>query len=222
MNALIDLQNLAFKLSPGLLPLFAIFYSFVNSWHCMAMCGPLLAGHNKKSLDRFFLVRILSYTACGALAGFAGKLLRASLELTLINAIGFFLLASISLYLILTYLLPRWRSRTNSRLITVPALLQGFLFPLMPCHLLGFYYGISALSGSAFSGALLLFVHSLSTMPALAYSQKAKRWLSHRSKFLEVSLRVILVLLVILNLAYFTGRILHGGEDVSNKVLFCF
>lgn len=222
MQALIDLQNTALKLSPGLLPLFAIFYSFVNSWHCMAMCGPLLAGHNKKSLDRFFLSRILSYTLFGALAGFAGKLLRDSLEMTFINALGFFLLATISLYLVLTYLLPQWRSRTNSRLRSVPAVIQGILFPMIPCHLLGFYYGISALSGSAFIGALLLFVHSVSTMPALAYTQKAKRWLSNRSKILELSLRVILIALVILNLAYFTGRVLHSGEDVSNKVLFCF
>lgn len=222
MNVLIDLQNLALKLSPGLLPLFAIFYSFVNSWHCMAMCGPLLAGHHKKSLDRFFLTRIASYTLMGALFGFMGTLLRASLELTLIKAIGFFLLSTISLYLVLTYLLPQWRSRTNSRLRSYPAVLQGILFPLIPCHLLGFYYGISAVSGSTLSGGLLLFAHSISTMPALAYSQKAKRWLSNRSKFLEVSLRVVLIVLVTLNLAYFTGRILHSGDDVSNKILFCF
>lgn len=222
MNALIDLQNFALKISPGLLPLFAIFYSFVNSWHCMAMCGPLLAGHSKNSLDRFFLVRVMSYTFCGALFGFAGNLLRKSLELTLVNAIGFFLLALISIYLILTYLLPQWRSRTNSRLRTVPALIQGILFPLMPCHLLGFYYGISALSGSAATGAILLFAHSISTIPALAYSQKAKRWLSNRSRLVEVGLRVVLLFLVTLNLAYFTGRILHSGEDVSHKILFCF
>ena len=73
MSELISLQQAVLKASPGLMPLMAIAYSFLNSWHCSLMCGPMLTAESRARLHRLFLFRLFGYTAVGAAFGFAGR-----------------------------------------------------------------------------------------------------------------------------------------------------
>jgi len=220
-------QNWLISVSPGLMPLMALVYSMVNSWHCSVMCGSLATTENRKQLHQFLLFRLISYTLMGAVFGFAGKTLRNSLEFEFFNVLGFTIFVAITVVFVLPQLLPflpkfsiyqilrpRWSSPMS-------ASFRGALLALMPCHLLVFYYGVAALTGSPFLGGMLLLGHAAMTTPALAYAQHFVRHFKNASWMTQGLLRILLLGLILLNLFYFGGRLLHPTEDIHHRLLFC-
>lgn len=81
------MQEVLLKLQPGLLPLFVFPLSFVQVWHCLAMCGPSFITKKKSERDAYILGKTLSYSLVGAVFGQFGLELRELLEVKMIGGL---------------------------------------------------------------------------------------------------------------------------------------
>lgn len=216
---LLDIQNWLVSVNSGLLPLGTIAFSFLNSWHCAFMCGSLVAGQPNRKLSQLLLLRLGSYTLYGAVLGYFGKHLRTSLELKVIGVISFIVLTIVTLLCIFPYLFEKMKFAAPSRLFSS---FRGLFWGSIPCHLLMFLYGIAIITGDPIMGGGLLFIHAVMTTPALAYTNhliiKLKRWSGRFSPILKM----MIVILVLLNLFYFWGKLINGDEVARSKLIFCF
>ena len=146
---------------------------FIGSWHCGVMCGPMscfLA--SKKQLLPYQIGRMISYVAAGAFAG--------ALSQFLVQSYDWLKYASITLISIL--LIANYLSQNHN--IKVPrfltkiyfknkenGLVLGLLSVILPCGWL-YSFIVSALAArSTTTGALVMFVFWLSTLPALSAAQ---------------------------------------------------
>jgi sulfite exporter TauE/SafE len=228
MQELLQLQNTLLSSKTALLPLLALGFSFLNSWHCSLMCGPLAYIENPRQRHLLLFLRIFSYTLMGFLMGWFGSFLRNSLELQIINALSFLIFFALTCLFILPELvpaLPKWSLRHffNPLLSSkINPTSRGFLMAFIPCHLLSFYYAVAALNGSALLGAGLLFGHAVMTTPALAYYWKLNERFSKAPKIFGKLIKVSLIFVVLFNLFYFAGHLFHSPEEASRRLLFCF
>lgn len=228
MSDFISLQQWLLRVSPGLLPLTAMAYSMVNSWHCSLMCGPLLVGEPTKPFQRAMKFRVAAYTIAGAGFGWAGHWLSKSLEFQATAAIAFATFAVLTLIFVLPQLFPdlpklrmqKWRDRL--RKLSWPASVRGALFSLFPCHLLAFYYGVAALTRSPMWGAALLFAHAIMTTPALAYVWRSGAVARTPGQTVRWPIRLLLLSLILFNLLYFAGHLIHPPGEVAGRPLFCW
>jgi sulfite exporter TauE/SafE len=216
---LISAQNWILTANAGLLPLFAILFSFLNSWHCALMCGPMINTNNKRSTSQLLAFRVVNYTFMGALFGFIGSRLKDSLEYKAIGVFAFILFSIITAFFVLPMLIPKLKLKINNSVLNK---YRGMFWGLIPCHLLMYYYGIAALTSSVVTGALLLFVHAVMTTPALTYSNFVLQKIKMLPKSLGVLVKYVLALLIAINLLYFWGSYLHSSDEAKTKILFCF
>lgn len=229
MAGWLNFQNWILDASPGLLPVAAIIYSTMNSWHCSLMCGPFAYAQKARHLHGFLLMRLIAYTMVGGVMGFIGRLLQKSLEFQAFRGLAFFLLCFLTIVFVVPQVIPNLPRLSLTRFVPMGSggqrssmWVRGALLAALPCHLLAFYYGVAALTGSFFAGAAMLFIHAVMTTPALAYTQRVTRAISQMSWVVQYILRGVLLLLIALNLFYFAGRLLNPEGDVHDRILFCF
>lgn len=190
------------------------------------MCGGLVFDSSKKSLHQTFFWRIIAYTVVGACLGFAGETLLKSLEFQLLGAIALTAMALVCL----GQIFPKIFSLFSSRLRKVAQTdffkthprLRGALLSGMPCPFLATIYAGSVLSGSAYIGGGLLFSHAVLTTPSLAYSWKFAMKLSIKWKWAKAGLKYLVILVMMINLAFFGARMFLAEKDVERLLLFCF
>ncbi|MFN7727731.1 MAG: sulfite exporter TauE/SafE family protein [Bdellovibrio sp.] len=144
-----------------------------GSWHCAAMCGPIAAAiANKGSIWPYHLGRGISYMGAGALIGSVGQNILFSERLAPKILLGLFL----SAYFIHSFVWPLkqlappgmgrlYRFLVNSK--TGGGVL-GLCSVLLPCAWLWTFLAAAAATGSPYSGALILFVLWISSLPALS------------------------------------------------------
>lgn len=214
-------------MSPALLPIMGFFYSFLNSWHCSLMCGPSLLTMKKSDAHRLLIFRQISYAIMGGIFGGIGSSLKKSLEFEVVQIFGFVIYIFIILAFILPTLLPDWvwlkklsPQKWLGKVIYFPRA-RGLLMGLIPCHILGFFYGLSALVGNIWIGMFLLFGHGIVSMPGLVWPQsRIKNLLNHKKSGVFL-IRWALVFLVIFQILFFLGNLLYSPEEVHNRILFC-
>jgi sulfite exporter TauE/SafE len=214
-------------MAPSLLPFAALLYSFLNSWHCSMMCGPMVSVVSRRNMHQIIFFRMIGYVLVGALLGYAGAYLKKSLEVEVIKVLSFSVFFLMTLFCILPQVIPQLPKVSIPKVFGTylksdhPSIIRGLFMAAMPCHLLTFFYGIAATSGSPILGAGLLFGHAVMTTPGLAYSWQLSRKLIKVPPHFQYILRIILILMVILNLLFFAGHLFYPGNEVKNHYLFC-
>lgn len=164
-------------------------YSFLLSWHCIGMCGPLACSVLARARPRlgwatllYNLGRVISYSLAGALVGFVSQQI-SSFSFTvgawLAMALGVLLIiwalapwmskrfrvpGSRSLYALHSY----WQQRFQTQKGLGPSFLLGLLTVLLPCMTLHPLLLAAAGTQSALSGASTMLAFSLGTLPAMA------------------------------------------------------
>jgi sulfite exporter TauE/SafE len=195
-----------------LLPV-AFLAGFLGSGHCLGMCGPVIVlmespgGQSStfKGMRRRLIYnagRMLFYILLGAVAGALGLVLTkitginiglAALRILaglLVLALGFNLLFDIQMLRFLekggAVVWKRLSPLARHVLpISTPAraLGAGFIWGALPCGLVYSSVAIAATSGNAASGALVMLVFGIGTLPALlvagASASKLAAWIRH-------------------------------------------
>ena len=174
----------------------ALILGLLGSAHCIAMCGGIVAAlslkpaTDHKQFWKYQLVynlgRLSSYTVAGALVGFAGSGLVAALNASDAARWGQ-LIAAIFLLLLGFYLMGLNRALApleslgnqvwkhieplGKKLLPVrntrQALSLGLLWGWLPCGLVYSVLPLALASGSAPTGALIMLVFGLGTLPSL-------------------------------------------------------
>ena len=165
--------------------------------HCIGMCGGIVVAYSSTKIKSeysktiqsvahllYSFGRVTTYTILGAIFGFIGGVVTFSnttsgvfLLITgfLMVIVGFSLLGKIKFLTILEHSCSKSRlyQKTFKNLLTSNSLfsfyLLGMLNGLLPC---GFVYAFAitaASTGSAFWGAVVMFIFGLSTIPALFF-----------------------------------------------------
>ena len=170
--------------------------AFLGSFgHCIGMCGGIVIAYSSTKIDAqdnkskqaishllYSAGRITTYTILGAMFGFLGgvvmfnNLANGSL---LILAGLFMVLAGLSLSGKIKFLTliehslssSSWYKDIFRQLLQTKSLFSffalGMLNGLLPCGLVYFFAVTAASTGSALSGALVMLIFGLSTIPAL-------------------------------------------------------
>lgn len=99
--------------------------------------------------------------------------------------------------------------------------MKGALFFAIPCHRLAFFYSLAILTANPLGGALVLLGHALASTPALAYGPEILIRLSSRFQQGPKLLKVMLLMVLLLNLAFFASRLFMSTEESLSKILFC-
>lgn len=217
-RVIIAFQNWILSVSPALFPLLGIVYSLITSAHCSVMCSPLVPRETAKKREAYFVGRIVSYTSIGILSATFGSLLRQSLEFGAIAALAFFIYGFFTLIAFAPQILPHYR---GFRFSGGRPFLRGLLSAAIPCHSLLFMYSLAAFSGRPWGGALLLFSHAVMTMPALAYTTRAIASLGRAGPWAPRVVKWMVLVLSLINLAYFGSRIIFPDEVARQKLFFC-
>ncbi len=159
--------------------------SFLGSWHCAGMCGPIATlMSTRNSLWIYHLGRLISYVSMGALAGALGQVFLTSSFVSL-RWISSGLLALILILSGINLIFPRFISEkmklTNfsHKILMLIKRLQAFhvghsgfvvglLTALLPCGWLYTYVVAAISTKSPWAGALTLFLFWLGGLPALS------------------------------------------------------
>jgi len=173
-----------------------ILIAFLGSFgHCLGMCGGIVLAYSSSKIQAkhskfrqiishllYSFGRITSYTILGFIFGLLGLGVtfnnKANAILLIFLAfimllMGFSLLGKSTFLLSLekNILAQSWYKKTFSLLLKSDKILSfyalGILNGFLPCGLVYFFAISAAASGSAYRGALLMFVFGLSTIPAL-------------------------------------------------------
>lgn len=166
-----------------LLALSIISTSFLGSWHCAAMCGPvatLMA--QRKSLWSFHLGRLLAYSLLGAIAGALGQVFLNS-HFVMLRWVSAGTLAFFLFYVALATLFPqKWKGPAQfsfmknlvQRLHSMPlfksshsGVIFGILTAVLPCGWLYTYVLAAMATRTPWSGALVMALFWLGGLPVL-------------------------------------------------------
>jgi len=157
--------------------------SFLGSWHCALMCGPIAAHIGVKGRTSLYqLGRMISYSSVGALFGWIGtRLFNPENRVIFLVSLSFFFFILFSSALarlkwIRTEQL--WHKKFENRLKKFifanfqfrpqgSSFFAGLLTGFLPCGWLFTFYSAASLTKSPFSGALVLFVFWLGSLPSL-------------------------------------------------------
>lgn len=230
----------------------ALLMGFFGSPHCLGMCGGLVAAFGLSMKDvspakrrglvaTYHLGRLLSYASLGLIAGLIGTTVLAPLMVG--NSTPRILLGLVLVFVGMTMLglpflskLERlgmrfWQALAPLRkkvfpLNTFPrALAAGLLWGFLPC---GLVYGallIAVVGHDPLTGAVLMFVFGLGTVPMLVATHETVSWLRNQIGRLRLrqingavmmlsGLAVIAVPIVMANMHGDHGS--HGGEVPMN------
>lgn len=145
--------------------------TFLGSWHCAVMCGPIAAALGKdRPLWAYHLGRGLSYLGLGALAGEVGRSVT-HFEDPRLRIAGFLFLAALLLISTLSNIKVLKSIRCVSRRgdkSFAGQFLFGLANPLLPCGWLWGYVAAAAATANPWSGLLVLACLWLSSIPALS------------------------------------------------------
>ncbi|MFP5519727.1 MAG: sulfite exporter TauE/SafE family protein [Bdellovibrionia bacterium] len=158
--------------------------SFLGSWHCAAMCGPVatfIASKNRLSL--YHLGRLFSYATLGGLAGALGNVFItsqfASLRWGTLILFSFFLFVMGLRQLSIRFdQAPFWNFgffrffrklifRLQAFSLNKPPFVIGLLTALLPCGWLYSYVFAAVATQNAITGALIMVLFWLGGLPAL-------------------------------------------------------
>jgi sulfite exporter TauE/SafE len=156
-------------------------FGLLGSFHCALMCGPLtLAGcaHRHGTLG-YFAGRAFVYTFAGALLGSLGEHAQHRLPIGAVQDGVLLMVAVPALIKGVRLMLPRSdRVRLRkppsqfgqmlARLVPRRGLALGLATGALPCGFLAGAWALAASTGNPVSGALVMLVFSLATLPALA------------------------------------------------------
>ena len=214
---------------------------FFGSPHCLGMCGGIVTafglsmqhvseGKKNALILTYHVGRLLSYSLLGVVAGLVGMTL---LQPMMGNNIPRVLLGAVLVLIGLSMFglpffnqleklgMKFWQVLAPIRTKVFPidsfgkALLAGLLWGFLPC---GLVYGalLMAIAGhDVLTGALMMFVFGLGTMPMLIATQKTVGLLQNRIKTLKLR-QLNGILMVISGLAVvFLPMMMHsmGGHD---------
>lgn len=148
--------------------------SFLGSWHCAGMCGPIATlMATKKGLWPYHLGRLVSYSALGALAGGLGQFFLTS-EFVWLRWISAATFALFLFYAGLRLLNPKIKkinfALPTSKLFKLKhsAFLVGLTTILLPCGWLYTYVAAAIATKSPYAGAIMMFLFWLGSLPALS------------------------------------------------------
>lgn len=148
--------------------------SFLGSWHCAGMCGPIATlMATKKGLWPYHLGRLISYCGLGSLAGLLGQFFLTS-EFVWLRWISATLFALFLFYAGVRLLNPKIKkinfSLPTEKLFKLKhsAFLVGLTTILLPCGWLYTYVAAAIATKSAYAGALMMFLFWLGSLPALS------------------------------------------------------
>ncbi|UYL07763.1 sulfite exporter TauE/SafE family protein [Bdellovibrio sp. SKB1291214] len=158
--------------------------SFLGSWHCAAMCGPIacLMGE-RKSLLAYHLGRLTAYVVLGVIAGSLGQVLLDSqyMWLRTASAILFaFILLSMGLRLITPRLTERFFPQVDPHGLMIvfrklrkfhlnqSGFIVGALTGLLPCGWLYTYVTAAVALQSPMMGGALMFLFWVGGLPSLS------------------------------------------------------
>jgi uncharacterized protein len=187
---------------------------FFGSGHCIGMCGPIVvlleSPHDQPAALNGMLRRLLYnagrmlfYVLLGMVAGALSVVLTRiagiELGLSLLRILAGLLVIALGLNLLFDLRVLSYLEKGGARIwrrlaplarhvlpISTPprALAAGFIWGALPCGLVYSAVAIAATSGSATSGALIMLVFWLGTLPALlvagASARKLAAWVRHR------------------------------------------
>lgn len=176
-----------------MLPLYVM-----GNFHCIGMCGPLVAMIGQHRFRFYYLFgRLVSFTLAGSLAGGSGAVLGAILESYHLGAILSFIFGGVLLVCATQTLLPSFvpafalgkgwgRMMAPINHLMTPLMLQdrrfptflfGFLSLALPCGQTIIVYSACALLEDAALGCLHGFVFALLTSPSLFLAMHFYRFL---------------------------------------------
>ena len=207
----------------------------LTSIHCVGMCGGIMlsqsiAQESKSKLEaiapslKYNVGRIVSYTVIGALVGALGSVLSMSITvkalLQILAAIFMIIMglnmAGFKFFRFINIKLPKsfCASKNRGRAPFIVGLLNG----LMPCGPLQTMQLYALGTGSAFKGALSMFLFSLGTVPLMLTFGAISGILSkgYTKKLLKYSGVLVLVLGIIMGMR---GMALAGVNMPSLKTL---
>lgn len=161
--------------------------SLAGSLHCVAMCGPLVGMHGGARSFQLALVhalgRLVTYVALGTVAGFIGGAVNLAGDLARVQHVATILAGGVILgWGIYTIAVARgWlRARTHGGALFQHGLVQlrgrravtraamiGVLTGFIPCGWLWAFVVTAAGTGHALSGAMVMAVFWLGTVPAM-------------------------------------------------------
>jgi sulfite exporter TauE/SafE len=148
--------------------------SFLGSWHCAGMCGPIATlVATKKGLWPYHLGRLISYCSLGALAGALGQFFLTS-EFVWLRWFSAGTFAFFLFYAGLRLLNPKIKKLNfnlpTSKLFKLKhsAFLVGLSTILLPCGWLYSYVAAAIATKSPYAGAIMMFLFWLGSLPALS------------------------------------------------------
>jgi len=161
-----------------LLPLAVIGASLLGSLHCVGMCGGLVATLRPKAeeIATYHLGRLAGYTGLGALAGLLGSEILTDGTTTIASWIAAMVLGLTFIFMGISawrgkgvhlFRLPPRLSREIFGRVQGKPLLLGLATAFLPCGWLHGFILAAIATRSASSGALLLLLFWLGTVPAL-------------------------------------------------------
>ncbi len=186
--------------------------------HCMGMCGPLVGAFTlrRRSVRQDVLTplvgmqmgRITTYALMGATAGTMGAMLNAALQAwqgrlavvlgLVVIALGLGLLGLLPLPAGLAALAPAhrvsvWMKNVLGSTHPFAPFGLGLANGLLPCGPVYAMALLAAMSGNAFSGASLMLVFGLGTLPAMLGFSYAAVWMSigFRARLFQVAALVV-------------------------------
>jgi sulfite exporter TauE/SafE len=170
--------------------------AFLGSFgHCIGMCGGIIIAYSSTKINNnwnkniqiiahllYSFGRILTYIFLGAIFGYLGGVItfnNISNGILLILASIFMILSGLSLMGKIKFLTiiehsfsnSNWYKNSFKKLLQEQTLFSffilGMLNGLLPCGLVYFFTVTAASTGNAFSGAIVMLIFGLSTIPAL-------------------------------------------------------
>ncbi len=186
----------------------AAVFGLVSSAHCLGMCGGIAAAqgakheHKHKSVLMYCGGRLLSYTVVGFIVGLTGSLLGMNQYLkALIPLISGLITVFIGLQQLGLF---RWltigkRASENClacRLNRFGPFAVGLLTGIMPCGTLQTVQYAALSSGSALSGAGIMFAFGLTSSPALGAVGVLSGLLTTRGKKIFTIVAALIVIVM--------------------------
>lgn len=177
-----------------------------SSFHCFLMCGPLacagLGGLTRKSrpIVAYHVGRTGAYALVGAFLGAVSGGISSALPFSLSRFFPWLMAAALILSAFdfakrlpaipgLGRIVGRLGRLSAGADPTVRSATVGALTPLLPCGLLYGIYAAALASGSALTGALVMFGFALGSGPALLLAQGPMRLFSRMPRGVALALR---------------------------------